>query len=314
MRASTSSTDDVTTPRFLVAGEALVDVVVPTSGVPEHAPGGSPLNVAVGLARLGFDTTLLTEFGDDELGHGLLEHVGRSGVRLAEGSLVPGQRTSTATATIDEQGAATYDFDLTWDLRTQRIPDGVTALHVGSIGAAVRPGRDSVVALVEEAALGGLLVSFDPNARPVFTPDRDQAWHDVRQVAAASTVVKLSDEDLDFLQPGSDATEVATSLVGGRTRLVVVTFGGEGALAMTPQSSVRVVSRATQVVDTVGAGDSFMAALLAVVAEHGLDDLDERRLTTYVGAAHEAASVTVSRRGANPPRREELSAGWPHLD
>jgi fructokinase len=300
-------------PRFLVAGEALVDIVVPASGTPERAPGGSPLNVAVGLSRLGIDTTLVTEIGDDGLGRLLVDHLEGSGVRLADGSVVPGNRTSTATATLDETGAASYVFDLRWDLGECVIPDGTTALHVGSLGAAVRPGRDSIVALVERASAEGLVVSFDPNARPAFTPDHEQAWRDVQEVAGWSTLVKLSDEDLEFLRPGQDATEVASSLLAGPTRLVVVTFGGEGAVAMSPEASVRVASGSSNVADTVGAGDSFMAALLAVAVEHGLEGLDESRLTAYVAAAHEAASITVSRRGADPPRRAELAAGWPHL-
>src|SRR4051794_29857311 len=209
-------------PRFLVAGEALVDIVVPASGTPERAPGGSPLNVAVGLARLGLDTTLVTEVGDDELGRLLVQHLDESAVRLAAGSVVAGQRTSTATAHLDARGAASYDFDLRWDLAPHPVPAGTTALHVGSVGAALRPGRDSVLAMVAEAVRAGLLVSYDPNARPVFTPDPEQAWRDVREIAGMSALVKLSDEDLHFLQPGADAAVVAAELLGGPTRLVVV--------------------------------------------------------------------------------------------
>lgn len=299
--------------RFLVAGEALVDIVVPPSGEAERSPGGSPMNVAVGLARLGHPTTLMTELGDDELGRLLADHLERSGVRLAEGSVQPGRRTSTATATLDEHGAASYDFDLRWGLGPRTLPPGTTALHVGSIGAALRPGRDGVLELVRQAAGAGVLVSFDPNVRPAFTPDREQAWSDMRELAALATLVKVSDEDLRLLRPGEDAADVAAALLGAGTRLVVVTLGGEGALALSSAASARVVSRPVAVVDTVGAGDSFMAALLAVAVDHGLDDLDEARLSAYVAAAHEAAAVTVSRRGGDPPRRDELPSGWPHV-
>ena len=299
--------------RFLVAGEALVDIVVPSSGTPEHAPGGSPLNVAVGLARLDFPTTLVTQVGDDDFGRLVAQHLEASGVRLAEDAVVPGSPTSTATATLDEQGAASYSFDLRWALPPRPVPPGTTALHVGSLGAALRPGRASVVALAEQAAEQGLLVSFDPNARPAVTSDARAAWRDVEEVASLAAVVKLSDEDLEFLQPGDDPLEVARSLLAGRTRLVVVTCGGVKAVAVSGEGAVEVASRRTAVVDTVGAGDSFMAALLAVVADHGLESLDEQRMAGYLTAAHEAAVVTVSRRGADPPRRSELPAGWPHL-
>jgi fructokinase len=301
-------------PRFVVVGEALVDIVVSSSGgEPEPAPGGSPLNVAVGLARLGVDTLLMTEVGDDAHGRLLLDHVAASGVPLDEASVVPGLRTSSATAHLDEHGAASYTFDLRWTLGPRALPAGTTALHVGSLGAALRPGRDSVVDLVAQATDEGLLVTFDPNARPSLTPDAGRAWDDAREVAAGADLVKLSDEDLEFLQPGSTPADLAARLLGGRTRLVVVTAGGSGAFAASADGSVELHSRPVDVVDTVGAGDSFMAALLAIAVEHGLDDLDERRLEAYVHAAHQAAAVTVSRRGADPPWRSELPADWPAL-
>jgi fructokinase len=294
---------------FVVAGEALVDIVVPQGGGTDHAPGGSPLNVAVGLSRLGVETLLITRLGDDEHGRLVRSHVEASGVTLSGASVDPGVRTSTATAHLDEHGAATYDFDLTWDLPPHPLPDVATALHVGSIGAALRPGREAVVRLVEEAASRDLLVSYDPNMRPVFTPDREQAWADVREVAAASRLVKMSDEDLHFLLPGSTAEDAARILLGGRTEVVVLTHGGSGAVAFSGQGAVEVPSQRTEVVDTVGAGDSFMAALLAVVAEQGLATAAEP-LRRQVEAAHQAAAVTVSRRGADPPRRDELQEGW----
>lgn len=303
----------MTTPRFVVAGEALVDLVVPATGPRQHAPGGSPLNVAVGLARLGIDTVLVTQLGDDEFGQVVADHARASEVVLHEQAVVPGHRTSTATAYLDENRAATYDFDLHWTLAPLPLPEDATAVHVGSIGAALRPGRDAVRALVADAAAADLLVTFDPNARPAITPDADAAWEDVRELAADAQVVKMSDEDLAFLRPGETAEDLARRLLGGRTELVVVTFGGEGAAAFTRRTAVEVTSRKSEVVDTVGAGDSFMAALLAVIAENGLDTLEESRLRAYVEAAHQAAAITVSRRGANPPRREDLAEGWPHL-
>ena len=303
----------MTAPRFAVVGEALVDVVVPRGGDDETAPGGSPLNVAVGLARLGVDTVLLTELGDDAHGRLVLDHLATSGVSLHEGSVVPGFRTSTATAHLDEHGAASYVFNLRWTLGRRELPAGATALHVGSLGAALRPGRDSVVDLVRQARGAGLLVTFDPNSRPSLTPDASKAWRDVQEVAAVADLVKLSDEDLEFLQPGATPHEVAGLLLGGCTKMVVVTSGGTSAFAASPAGRVEVRSRTVDVVDTVGAGDSFMAALLTVAVEHGLDDLDEARLAGYVAAAHQVAAVTVSRRGADPPRRAELPAGWPEV-
>ena len=304
-------TGDEPGPHAVVAGEALVDIVVPTSGEQETAPGGSPLNVAVGLSRLGIDTVLVTELGDDEHGRLVEAHLRSSGVRLHPDAVAAGRATSTATARLDATGAATYDFDLQWGLAPVLLPDDTAALHVGSVGALLRPGRDAVLGLVEEAVRRGALVSYDPNARPVLTPDAAATWRDVQEVAARADLVKLSDEDLEFLAPGLTPEEVSRLLLAQRTRLFVMTRGGGGAVAFTGGVAVEVGSGRVPVVDTVGAGDSFMAALVAVALEHGLDALDEPRLAAYLDAAHQVGAITVSRRGADPPRREELAPDWP---
>jgi fructokinase len=296
---------------FVLVGEALVDIVVPVEGEPTDAPGGSPLNVAVGLSRLGLDSVLVTELGDDDYGRLVREHVTGSGVRLLEGSVVAGHRTSTATAHLDDHNAATYDFDLSWTLGPRTLPRGARGLHVGSIGASLRPGRDAVVDLLDQAVAAGAFVSYDPNARPVFLPPAPQAWEDFDQVAAHAELVKMSDEDVHAFAPASTPAEVAKHLLGnGRTRLVVVTHGGTGAEAFTRDGSVTVPSPRVEVVDTVGAGDSFMAALIAVTVDWGLD-LDSDRVAALLSAAHTVAGITCSRRGADPPTRSELPPGWP---
>lgn len=298
-------------PRVVVAGEALVDIVMPAKGSTEQAPGGSPLNVAVGLSRLGVETLLVTELGEDENGRLVRDHILHSGVRLHADAVSTHRTTSTATAHLDENGSASYDFDLDWSLAPVKLPEGVEALHIGSVGALLRPGRDSVLALARAASEQGALVTYDPNARPALTPDPEQAWHDVREAASLADLVKMSDEDLLFLRPGVAASDVASSFFGAGTRLVVVTHGGHGAVAMTPSVTVEVPSCGVQVVDTVGAGDSFMGALVAIAIEHGLDELDKERLAAYLSAAHQVGQITVSRRGADPPWRRELPEGWP---
>lgn len=293
---------------FVVVGEALVDIVLPREGEPTHAPGGSPMNVAVGLARLGVPALLVTEIGDDPHGDLVAEHVRLSGVELAPGSVRSGHRTSTATAHLGEGGAATYDFALTWQLEQAVLPDSMTGLHVGSLGTALHPGRDEVVRLLDAAAGLGSLLTYDPNVRAGLLP----TWDDVAAVAGRVDVVKMSDEDVAHLRPGGSDTDVARELLDAdRTRLVVVTRGGEGAVAVTADTVVEVAAPATDVVDTVGAGDSFMAALIAVLLDWGTPhDLTEEQLRTLLDAAATAAAVTVSRRGANPPTRSELPGGW----
>src|SRR4051794_17624270 len=154
--------------QFLVVGESLVDVVVPAEGPRHEAVGGSPLNVAVGLARLDVPTSLLTRVGDDDFGRLVQQHVRESGVWLHEGSMVAGGVTSTSTAHLDGGGAATYDFDLVWDLPAQELPEDLLGVHVGSIGAVLEPGRASVADLVRRAVDSDVFVSYDPNIRPAF--------------------------------------------------------------------------------------------------------------------------------------------------
>jgi fructokinase len=306
---------------FVVAGESLVDIVVPADGGRQHhAVGGSCLNVAVGLARLDVPTLLVTRLGDDELGETVLDHVRASGVRLAEDAVVPGGRTSTATARLDEDYAATYDFELDWDLPRQDLPEDVLGIHVGSLGAVLEPGRASILDLVRRAAEAEVFVSYDPNIRPFFLDDPDTAWRDLREVAANARLVKLSDEDLRLVRPGSDEESVCRELLSAaRTELVVLTRGAHGARGFTEGDTVSVQAPPIDVVDTVGAGDSFMAAMLAMLCEWdvvaggegALAALDDTHVEMLVAGAVTAAAVTCSRRGANPPTRAELPPTWP---
>lgn len=307
---------------FVVVGEALVDVVVPEVGERSSAVGGSPLNVAVGLARLDVPTLLVTRIGDDAHGRWVADHVRASGAGLAEGSVVEGRRTSTATARLDREHTARYEFDLVWDLDHAVLPDAA-GLHVGSLGASLLPGRLAVDALVRQAEQEALFVSYDPNVRPAFVTDAETTGREVAEIAARSRLVKLSEEDVSVLRPGggSDAGEkLARELLSaGTTELVVLTRGAAGASAYSRSRSVHEPVASATVVDTVGAGDSFMSALLAILSAWeipaagpgALDALDDDRLRTLLRGSAKAAAVTCERRGADPPRRRELPPRWP---
>ena len=248
----------------LVVGEALVDIVLRGAAPGAEHPGGSPANVALGLGRLGRRVSLLSRLGDDERGERVRAHLAASGVRLADGTLAPG-RTSTATARLDERGAASYEFELDW-----RLPDAVElpparALHTGSIAAFLAPGGDAVLELVRRAEAEGLTVSYDPNARPVLMGAAGPARERVEQFVATADVVKVSDEDLAWLALGP--------------ALVVVTRGGEGASGVCAAGEVEVPAPPVDVVDTVGAGDAFMSATLALLWRRGrLDKVGVRSL------------------------------------
>ncbi|WP_432515204.1 carbohydrate kinase family protein [Kineococcus sp. SYSU DK001] len=302
------------TPRSVVVGEALVDVVHRAGGGPaaEH-PGGSPLNVAHGLGRLGHDVALLTRLGDDAHGRLLRGHLDAGGVRLLPGA-VDGDPTSVARAEIDAEGKATYEFDLVWRLPEVALPPDVALVHTGSIGAAVDPGARTALEVLRSVR-GRATTSYDPNVRPAFFTSPAAALARVEEFVAAADVVKASDEDLDWLLPGEDVEAVARRWQALGPALVVVTRGSRGAVAVSGAGTLHVPAPRVDVVDTVGAGDAFMSGLLHALAEHDLlgaaalprlRHLDLRTFEALVGTAIRSASITCSRAGANPPTRAEL--------
>ncbi|MGH3330408.1 MAG: carbohydrate kinase family protein [Nocardioidaceae bacterium] len=304
---------------FVVVGESLVDVVVSTDGQISHAVGGSPMNVAVGLARLDVPVLLITRLGDDEHGRWISEHVRSSGVQLSDSSVVPGSKTSTATARLDEDNSAAYEFDLVWDLEHHQLPETV-ALHVGSLGASLLPGRHAVLDLVRQAEQDDIFVSYDPNIRSALVDDTARAWDELVEVAARSRLVKASEEDFHILRPGESVEDLAKGLLSGTdTELVIVTRGAQGSLAFAEGLRVEAPAPRTDVVDTVGAGDSFMAAALAILDDWdlpkdgpgSLSALDADHVRVLLHGAMSAAALTCSRRGANPPTRLELPTTWP---
>jgi fructokinase len=300
---------------IVVVGESLVDVVVDQDGDSTETAGGSPLNVAVGLGRLDIRVTLISQNGHDERGEMVVQHVTASDVEIVAAPTRSG-RTSVATAHLGAGGGATYDFDLEWDLPRQELPV-CHALHVGSLGTLLEPGRQSVLDLVQQASSREVFVSYDANLRETFIDDPQGTRRDVLELAQQCTLVKLSDEDAEVL--GEHPDDFARALTAGeRTRLVLLTRGALGATAYTGTGEVSVQPRPVEVVDTVGAGDAFMAATLAQLDDlgafthpaHGLP-LEPDDLRRLLRGAMEVAAITCERRGANPPRRPELPAGWP---
>jgi fructokinase len=304
---------------FVVVGESLVDIVVPAEGTPTQAVGGSPMNVAVGLARLDVPTLLITQIGNDEHGRWITEHVQASGVELADTSIRPDLATSTATAQLDPDQQASYEFDLTWDLAHHTLPDEVLGLHVGSLGATLRPGRTAVLDLVRQAQRDDVFVSYDPNIRPAFVDEPGVAWREMVHLASSARLVKVSEEDLQTLRFADPVEDLARALLVGATELVIVTSGAAGSTAFTEGTPLHVPAPRVDVVDTVGAGDSYMAAALAILHDWGLTTagpgalaaLDADHTCELLAGAMAAASLTCSRRGANPPTRRELPPTWP---
>ncbi|MDP9444577.1 MAG: carbohydrate kinase [Actinomycetota bacterium] len=302
-------------PPVLVAGEALVDVVVePDGSVVDRVPGGSPLNVAVGLSRLEVPTKLLTWYAEDADGARITAHLAASDVSVAPGSS-RAAATSVARAVLDADRQARYEIALTWD-PPWVDPARFSAVHVGSLGTVVEPGATTVRALAGSAVEQGVPVSYDPNVRPALAGDPARAWEAVRHDAALATVVKLSEDDADFLRPDVAVDDVLDLLLeGAQTRLAVLTLGAGGARLAVPGARVDVTAPEVEVVDTVGAGDAFMAGLLAALYRSSrlvpggqVAALCAGELRRLGEVAARVAALTCRRRGADPPRLDELDA------
>ncbi|PZF60341.1 carbohydrate kinase [Curtobacterium sp. MCBD17_034] len=294
-------------PPALVLGEALIDAVVDAAGS-RLTPGGSPMNVAVGLARLGVPVTLATQFGDDEYGRLIAAHLAKDHVTVdrADG------RTSVARAELNADGSARYDFDIEWD-RDAPVTATVPAVaHTGSIGAFLQPGNRAAADLFRQLP-PSTIRSFDPNIRPALL-DREAALEQFHLLVGRAHVVKLSDEDAEWIHPGVDPDGVLDRLLDAGVRLAAITRGAAGSVIASAAGRVEVPAPSVDVADTIGAGDAYMSGLLfALLRGDGLRRVRDAKVdaTTLarVGAvAAASAAVAVSRPGANPPSPGELLA------
>ncbi|CEA07145.1 2-dehydro-3-deoxygluconokinase [Arthrobacter saudimassiliensis] len=301
-----------------VIGEALVDEVVSDTAPRRSHPGGSPLNVAVGAARLGRPVQFIGRWGSDANGALIAEHLRGNSV-LTPGP-ADGLPTSVATATLDPAGGARYTFDLQWQLPNlvadlPQLLEGTTMLHTGSIAAMLMPGARDVERAVERAHPLAT-ITYDPNCRPSIITDVSYARDQAEKFVALADVVKASDEDLRWLYPDVPVEESARRWLAAGPALVVVTRGSQGPWAVTAAGEAEVPAPTVSVTDTVGAGDSFMSALLVGLMDQELDGgarrselarislADLRRLLEF---AARAAAVTVTREGADPPTRADLA-------
>ncbi len=306
---------------MLVVGEALVDIVRTQSGALHEYAGGSAANVAVALARLGRPTRLATCFAPDHHGGLVTAYLERAGVTLA---CDPGAvaHTSTAEATIGSSGAADYVFDIDWRLLPLDPDEDPLVAHTCSLGAVLLPGADDVLTLLSRLR-DRSTITYDVNARPTVTGAGADVVERVERMVAVADLVKASDEDLETFYPDRPYAESAASLLELGPSVVVVTRGAEGALWLDHAESVEVASQPVQVADTIGAGDTFCAGLVDALWERGrlgaqgrgeLGSLPRSEVAEVLEHAARAAAVTVSRPGADPPFRHELSLDPPISD
>ncbi len=305
-------------PHILAIGEALIDVVMTHEqpDFPVEIPGGSPANVALTLGRLNRPVALATWIGLDERGRLIDFHMNDSGVHVTAASR-GASHTSTALARLDESGAASYTFDLEWAPTPPiKVPDTAQILEAGSISTIIEPGASAVLDALTRGREHAL-VCFDPNARPSIMGEPEAALASIERFIALADVVKVSDEDIEWLTGGAPIDEAVERWLGMGPSLVVVTRGKHGSDVATA-SGLRFTKTPSDVpvVDTVGAGDSFMGGIIDAMwgmglrggeARETLRTLPEEQVRAIIDRASAVADVTVSRQGANPPWAHELS-------
>ncbi len=301
-----------------VIGEALIDLVETGDDEPRLArPGGSPYNVAIGLARLGRATHFVGRLSRDPLGALLRNHALRSGVELSL-SIDADEPSTVALVELDADGGAQYRFgvdgtaDFRWtDAELATIPADVSAVHFGSLASWLAPGDAAITRRVAALRAAGAAVSYDPNVRPRLQPDAAAARAQIEAAIPLANLVKTSEEDVAWLRPGEPIAGVAEAWLALGPAAVVVTRGAQGSTAFTAAGAITRPPVPVDVVDTVGAGDAFTSGLLDALAGRGL--LTPAGIATasfgeLLDDAGLVAALTCSRAGANPPRRAELDA------
>lgn len=313
---------------ILSCGDALYDVFMGSkaSGAADTSRitldarvGGSPLNVAMALSRLGQTAGFFAKVSVDPFGQNLVAHLASEGVdtSLCVRTDAP---TTLAVVALDDKGVPSYSFytsgtaDRSLELSElpAQLPDAIRVIHIGSYSTALEPTAGSLEALVTRER-NRRFISYDPNIRPSIVPDRGVWRARVAALTARAHMVKASIEDIAFLYPGTDERAILREWLSRGVSLAVATRGDAGAVAMTASGLVAEArTPKVKVVDTVGAGDTFQAALLTWLSENdrlspdGIAALSPADLTKLLEFAARAASITCSRRGADMPRRSEL--------
>lgn len=306
-----------------VVGEALIDLVaVDRAGLFEARPGGSPANVAVGLARLEVPVKLAARLSYDLFGRQLRRHLIDNNVDL---SCAPDARepTSLAVVSVGPDGGPEYDFRVTgtadWCWSDSElaglVDDDVVALHTGSLSPVLPPGNEALRRLVMRTE-PSTTISYDPNCRPALMGSAGHVRGRIEELVGLSDVVKASAEDLAWLYAGQAAADVAATWLAMGASLVAVTLGSDGVSAVAASTGpLTRPGRKVDVLDTVGAGDAFVSALLAGLYQRdllgqgrraALHDIGSTTLAQVLDEAVLASALTVTRRGADPPTLKEL--------
>ncbi len=294
-----------------MVGEVLIDLL-PDGDKQKAVVGGGPANTAVALSKLGIKAQFINGISTDAYGSDCRQYLENAGV-LLDYVNYSSKPTCTATVTLDKEGSASYQFLIddtsTFDYQLDQLPDAhklaPALLHIGTLVCAVEPCATTLHQWVSSFKQSVPIV-FDPNIRPSVIADRNLYLKQVLRWVSLSSVVKLSLDDLNWLYPGKSVDDVANEFLGLGVKIVVVTLADAGIVAITKDEKVEVKAVKTKVVDTVGAGDTVGAILVEAIVKHGLEKLRGQLLIDTLNRAAEAAAITISRAGANPPTQAEL--------
>jgi len=310
---------------ILSCGDALIDFVPVAAAdgrdAVRPAVGGSCLNVAVGIARLGVASGFVGGISTDLFGRMIADHATASGVELKHATRSAHQTTLAFVRIVEgESQYAFYDAETAsanWRYARGAIPlEVIKAVHIGSTTLVHERGAAEAGALIADAKRSAT-ISFDPNCRPNLVQDQKAYRERMGLFADHADIVRMSDVDFTYLYGAEDCAERARAMLGRGAGLIVVTRGTQGAQAWHRKvGAVEVAAPAVEVVDTIGAGDSFQAALLFALARlkrierASLRDIDAGALRKALSFACQCAALTCTRAGADPPRFGEVAALW----
>jgi len=295
-----------------VCGEVLIDLIPGSDGVRVPHVGGGPANTAKALARLGHDVQFIDGISSDQFGQMSRKELLDDEVKL-DLVLNSDKPTCTAEVTLAADGGGSYVFNIdgtaTFDFSLDWLPDPSRykpqVLHIGTLVTVIEPGADVLYDWAIRVAEFAPIV-YDPNIRPSVMGDRDRYQASVEKWAAISSVIKVSDDDVQWLYPGESVESVAQWWINDGAALVVITRGINGLLGVTPGGSVEVPGVKIEVADTVGAGDTVGAIIVEAMIEKGILNLTDELLKATLHRAAVAAGITCSRKGAQPPYKHEL--------
>jgi len=294
-----------------VAGEVLIDLILDESKYVAIV-GGGPANTAKALAKLGVKTHFIDGISTDRYGQMAKAELLSTNV-LLDYVQYSNKPTCTAKVALSKSGSASYEFVVentaTFDFSDLWLPDPQSLkplmLHIGTLATVIEPGASVLFEWAQSVARVAPIV-FDPNIRPAVLGDRVEYVKKVEKWVAISSVVKVSDEDLNWLYPGKGNDETVSKWLEIGVELVVVTLGDKGITAYRENEQISVDAVKVVVADTVGAGDTVGAVLVEAIVKNGLDNLTGGVLKAMLNRAVKAAAITVSRTGANPPSKEEI--------